>query len=100
MTTKTELERLVAVETNLTNLIEAVKQNSQDTKDGFKEINGKLEEMRNNYVSRTDYDDDINELKKDIENAKRKSGLQVWLTGTLSAIFGVVMTILVSAFFS
>lgn len=100
MTNKTELERLVAVETNLDNLIKAVDRNTQDTKQAFEKINTKLEAMSQNYVNRADYDKDKEELKSEIEAAKRKSGLQVWLTGTLSAVFGVVMTILVQAFFN
>lgn len=69
MTRLTETERLVAVETKLEILIEKV--------DGL--------------VSKVD----TFATKSEVADLKKRHTLQVWLTGTLSAIFGVIMTILV-----
>lgn len=39
-------------------------------------------------------------LKLELINAKKRSALQTWLTGTLSAAFGVFMTILIQGYLS
>lgn len=85
----TELERLVVVETKLDALIE---QN--------KAMVSKLDDLLGNYVPRAEYDKDLEILRSEIEQAKRRSALQTWITGSLSAIFGAVMAILIQGYFS
>lgn len=41
---------------------------------------------------------EIASLKLELLNARKRSALQSWLTGTLSAAFGVVMTILIQSY--
>jgi hypothetical protein len=89
MQVATELERLVVVETKLDALIE---QN--------KTMVGKLDDLLGNYVPRAEYDKDLEILRGEIEQAKRRSALQTWVTGSLSAIFGAVMAILIQGYFS
>lgn len=43
---------------------------------------------------------EITALKIELVNAKKRSTLQTWLTGTLSAAFGVFMTVLIQGYFS
>lgn len=69
-------------------------------------IDQKLDVMLPTFVTQTqiaelkeDFDGKVLELKKDLLDSKRKSTLQTWLTGTLSAIFGAVMAILIQAYF-
>ena len=84
MATDLPLERLVAVETKLDVLIESNKEVAQS-----------LKSLQSDYVRKRDYEADLAEVNIKIESTKRKSAIQVWLTSTLAALFGVIMTILV-----
>ena len=84
MDTNIPLERLVAVETKLDMLIESNKEVAQS-----------LKSLQSDYVRKREYEADLAEVNIKIENTKRKSAIQVWLTSTLAALFGVIMTILV-----
>ena len=84
METNIPLERLVAVETKLDMLIES-----------NKEVAKSLKSLQSDYVRKRDYENDLADLNVKIETTKRKSAIQVWLTSTLAALFGVIMTILV-----
>lgn len=86
---KTEIERLVVVETKLDALIK-----SQS------DLNAKMDTLMGNYVPRSEYEKEISELRLEMEKTRARSNLQTWLTGTLAALFGVVMTILIQNYFS
>lgn len=93
---KTELERLVAVETKMDTAIE-----------GIKDLQHKFDTLMPTIVNHqqfTEYKEsqalEIAELKKEMMRTKLKNTITVWITGTLSAVFGVVMTILVSSYLS
>lgn len=100
MQTATEVERLVAVETKLDIAIGQIG-----------DLGKKMDDLLGNYVPRTEYDKDLEalelkaesnkkELESKIKDAKRRTTLQTWLTGTLGTIFGVIMTILIQGYFS
>jgi len=92
----TELERLVAVETKMDTVIE-----------GVKDLQKKLDQVLPTVVNHTQFAEfkeanalEIAELKKEMEKTRLKNTITVWITGTLSVIFGVVMTILVQSYLS
>lgn len=87
MTRPTEIERLAVVENNINALAVTVKEGFAETKESIKEVNHKLDQSLPTFAT-----------KAELEQYKKKSSLQVWLTGTLSAIFGVVMTILIQSY--
>lgn len=84
MTKQTTDERLAVLETKMDTVIEQQK-----------EINKKLAELLPTLATKQE----IDQLKEEIEKAKKKNTLYVWLTGTLAAIFGSVLTILIKAYF-
>lgn len=81
----TDGERLMKVETQL----EAVIKGIEDIKSENKEFREKLEPLLPTYAT-----------KDEIEILKKKNSLQVWLTGTLSAAFGSILTFLIIYFVS
>jgi len=96
---KSELERLVVVETKLDALIKVT--NEQTIK---------LDTLISNYVHRNEYEKDIEHLRieteekigklqLEIEKTKARNTVQIWLTSTFAALFGVIMTILVQKYF-
>lgn len=89
MTKLSEGERLVVVETKLDIVIEQQKELIQEVKS-----------LASTAVPRPEYEETVQSLRVDIENAKKRSAITTWLTSTLAAIFGVIMTILVTNFFS
>lgn len=84
----TELERLVAVETKLDIVI-----------DQQKKLVDKFDELVTSYVHRNEYEETTRQLEKKIEDTKRKNAFQTWITGTLSAILGAILAILIKAYF-
>lgn len=62
------------------------------------EVLSRLEQM-NNKLDTFATNSRVEELEKKIKEIDRKKALQVWVTGTLSAVFGVILTILVQSFF-
>lgn len=103
MTGYTSEERLVALETNLTNLKDIVLQTNTDTKNSFREISEKLDKFvasLPNYVTIEKHEETIRRLELEIESSKRKSSLQVWITSSLAAGFAVILTILIQNYFS
>lgn len=91
MTNKTELERLVAVETKIDMLLES----NRELISAFKNMQAE----QSTYIQRAQHEADILALENKIEQSKRRSAMQTWLTGTLAALFGVIMTILIQAYF-
>ncbi len=96
---KSEIERLVVVETKLDALIKSNQEQS-----------AKLDMLISNYVHRNEYEKDIERLRieteekigklqLEIEKAKARNTVQVWITSTFAALFGVIMTILVQKYF-
>lgn len=73
MTKLTQQERLAVVESKLDTVIEQLKQ-----------VGSKLDTFA---------------TKAEVSELKRKHSLQVWLVGSLSAGFGVMLTILIQGFF-
>lgn len=98
MTRPTESERLYVVETKIDTVLTAVEK-----------TNTKIDELSDSlarYATRLELEEaiidrntQIAELKKaDAELAKRHA-LQVWVTGSLSAVFGAVVAILIKMAF-
>jgi uncharacterized protein YicC (UPF0701 family) len=103
--TKTEGERLVKLEVKVENIEKMV--TSMDTK-----LDNILQEQNNariKTVSRQELEGEIRRLelafemstketKADIKETKRKNSFTVFITGSLAALFGSVMTLLLSYF--
>lgn len=93
---KTELERLVAVETKMDTVIEGVK----DLQHKFDSIMPTVV----NHVQFTEYKEsqalELTSLKQELEKTKLRNTVNVWITGTLSAILGAIMAILIQSFFT
>lgn len=87
MATKPEIERLAVLETKVDTILEAQG-----------EMNKKLDLILPTFVTKEEHEKQLGDLKKEIEAAKRKSSLQVWITATLSAAFGVLLTLLLGYF--
>lgn len=76
-------ERLVALETKMDTVLE-----NQKTQSGeFKELNSKLDNLLPTYAT-----------KDDVEKLKTRNTIQTWVTGSLSAILGSVLTFLIMYF--
>lgn len=91
---KTELERLVALETKMDTIITTVDK-----------INTKIDEALPNIVTHAQFADYKEEntraiagLEKKFETVKLKNTITVWISGTLSAIFGAILAILIKAY--
>ena len=81
----TDGERLVKLETQVSAVLNGI----EDIKRENKEFRDKLEPLLPTYAT-----------KEEIESLKKKNTLQVWLTGTLSAGFGSILTFLIIYFIS
>lgn len=93
---KTELERLVAVETKVDTVIE-----------GVKDLQHKFDQMLPTVVNHSQFSEfkestaiELAELKKEFEKVKLKNSVTVAITGILSAVLGAIMAILVQAYFT
>lgn len=91
MTAKTELERLVAVETKIDILISSNEKLIRTLED--------MQKQQLSFVQEVQYKADLLALEAKIEKTKQRSAIQTWLTGTLAAGFGAVMAILIQAYF-
>lgn len=98
MNRPTESERLYVVETKIDTVLTAVEK-----------TNTKIDDLSTSlarYATRLELEEaiverntQIAELKKADANLAKKHTLQVWLTGSLSTIFGAVMAILIKIAF-
>lgn len=98
MNRPTESERLYVVETKIDTVLTAVEK-----------TNTKIDELTTSlarYATRLELEEaiierntQIAELKKADANLAKKHALQVWVTGSLSAIFGAVIAILIKIAF-
>lgn len=85
MNNLTEGERLIALETKVDTMLKNQEKQSGD----FGKLNDNLNALLPTYAT-----------KAELEALKKRNTLQTWLVGTLSAGFGVVMTILIQNYFS
>lgn len=99
MAQPTESERLYVVETKLDTVLTAVER----TNDKIDDLGSSLVK----YATRAELEQavidgnlEIEELKKVDAILAKKHALNVWLTGTLSAAFGIGMTILIQMAFN
>lgn len=76
-------ERLVALETKMDTVLD----NQKAQTENFDRLNNKLDLLLPTYAT-----------KQDIEKLKTRNTVQTWVTGTLSAILGSVLTFLVLYF--
>ena len=93
---KSELERLVAVETKMDTVIE-----------GVKDLQHKFDQMLPTVVNHSQFSEfkestaiELAELKKEFEKVKLKNSVTVAITGILSAVLGAIMAILVQSYFT
>ena len=92
--TKTDGERLERVETNLETIAKLVG-----------EQGGTLKEIRDAQIlasattaSKEYVDTKISTVELKVESSKRKTSVQTWVTGTLSAVFGAILSLLLAYF--
>lgn len=98
MTRPTESERLYVVETKIDTVLTAVEK-----------TNTKIDDLSTSlarYATRLELEEaiverntQIAELKMADANLAKKHALQVWVTGSLSAVFGAVIAILIKIAF-
>lgn len=91
---KSEVERLVAVETKMDTVIE-----------GVKDLQHKFDSIMPTIVNHAQFAEhkeavaiEITELKKEFEKTKLKNSVTVAITGILSAILGAVMAFLIQSY--
>lgn len=84
-----DIERLVAVETNLQNLTKAVESSTTETKAGFKDINNKLDVLLPTFITK-------DEFNRELAALKRRTIVQNILYGLL----GSVISLLLAYFFA
>lgn len=97
---KTDGERLERVETNietLTGLVQELTKTVRAIRDD--QLVSSATSASKDYVD-TKIEATKAAIALDVAAAKRKNTLLVWITGSLSALFGVVLTLLVSFFFN
>jgi hypothetical protein len=83
MSKLTDGERLVALETKMDSVLD----NQKTQADKFDTLNSKLDGLLPTYAT-----------KQDVEKLKNRNTVQTWVTGSLSAILGSVLTFLVLYF--
>ena len=90
----TDGERLVALETKMDTVLD----NQKTSNDKFDSLILKLETLLPTYAT-IEYVEKLKvENQKEVEKLKRKNTTVVWLAGTLSASFGVLLTFLITFF--
>ena len=107
MTTLTQAERMMRVETNLDNLNKKVDSGFDDVKAEIKQLTATVQQLVPTLVTQTqltekvsDLNTEIVELKQDVKDSKRKSALYTFITSTLSAGFAVILTVLLQNYFN
>jgi|SRR5690606_6005549 len=91
---QSELERLVAVETNLKNVTESVRAGFAETKESIKELSQKVDLLTPTLVTEEKHNTDLQQVFGAIKEIRR----QRWVQNTLSAILGATLTLLVAYF--
>ena len=102
----TQTERLAVVETNIKNLDEKVEAGFLEVKGSLKDLAASLQLYVTTTVTHTQLTERVAELNSEIaklglelEQTKKRNALQTWVTGTLSAILGVTLTVLIQRAF-
>ena len=97
MTKLTNEERLAVVETKLDTVLSAIEKTNDKLDSLGKSLStyATKQELSNAVAERTKQ---IQELELSIIETKKRHSLSVWITGTLSAVFGVILTLLVTYF--
>lgn len=85
----TEQERLAVVETKIDTVLQ-----QQES------ISKKLDVLLPTFATKLELEEAKKDHDKQIAEVKRKHTYQIWLVGTLSALFGGVMTLLLAFFFN
>lgn len=91
---RNEDERLAIVETKVDTVIENQKQQALEQKVFIDKLNNMLP----TFVTIFTFEQKIKELDRELANTKKKNSLQVWVTGSMSAIFGSILTFLLMFF--
>lgn len=104
-TLATPEERLAVVEADLKNLDQKVTENFKEIKENIREVNSQLKEIIPSLVTHKELtqeletrDERIITLEKRLDKASTRNVLYTWLTGILSGILGIVLTILVQSY--
>lgn len=85
----TDGERLIVLETKL----DAVTKSQKEMSGDLKTFINKVDVLLPTYATKA-------EVETKIDNIKKAHTLQVWLVGTLSAAFGVILTVLIQNYFN
>lgn len=103
----TEIERLVAVETRLLSverMLSKIDQKLDILIPTFATqaqlVEEKAEREKQIIEVKTALDGKVVTLSNDLENARKRSSVQAWLTGVLGTAFGAVMALLIQAYFT
>ena len=91
MPNKTDGERLERVETNLENLTTLVR----ETNDNVKAIQAAQQDAKLNNVTRIEMEAALGLVRNEMGETKRRAAMQVWITGSLSAAFGALLSFLI-----
>ena len=92
--TKTDGERLVKLEVKVENIEKLVTGMDSKLDDILKEQS----DVRVNNVTRGELDAEIKRLEQAVEGTKKRSATQIFITGSLAALFGSILTLLLSYF--
>lgn len=102
----TQAERMVKVETNLSNLNEKVDTGFSQINTSIKDLGVEIRTLVPTLVTQkqltekvTDLEKKLVELNLELVTSKKRSSFQTWLTSSLSAILAVVLTILIQNYF-
>lgn len=105
MTNKTDGERLERVEANLetlTKLVEGQTKAQETMNKTLQEIKEAQIVSATNNASKEYVDTKVHavdmKLETKLEAAKKRTSLQTWVTGSLSAVFGAVLSLLIAYF--
>ena len=91
---KTDGERLVKLEVKVENIEKLVTGMDSKLDDIIKEQN----DARMNNVTRGELDAELKRLEEAVEGTKKRSATQIFITGSLAALFGSILTLLLSYF--
>ena len=92
--TKTDGERLVKLEVKVENIEKLVTGMDSKLDDILKEQS----DVRVNNVTRGELDAELKRLEEAVEGTKKRSATQIFITGSLAALFGSILTLLLSYF--
>ena len=98
---------MMRLETNVENLDKKLETGFADVKTDLKTLSESVQQLVPTLlVTQTQLADKVNDmtkeigvLKLDLQAAKRKNTLTVWITSTLSAVLAVILTVLVQEYF-